>query len=751
MKYIFSLRLLLAVLGYLLWIQESQAQIILQGSVKEIDEQQQESSVIGAFLYWQGTAKGAVSDENGNFEIERVPHRDSLIVSFIGYQSDTLYIPPQHSERIDILLAEANSSLDEVQIRARRGSTFISTLKSIKAEEITTDELAKAACCNLSESFETNASVDVNYTDAITGAKEIRMLGLDGSYVQMLSENMPSLRGLASTYGLEYVPGPWMESIQISKGVGSVVNGYESITGQINVEYKKPHEAEKLLVNVYAGDAGRYEASLNFRHKLPLKGFESLWLLHGNILNAHHDRNGDTFLDMPLRQQAQIYHRTHFRFKKQEGQFGIKYLQETRKGGQVAFHEHDSHLGGENPYYGFQNQVERGEIYLKTGRIFEKPATSLGLQLQGIYHDQNAFFGKTDYDAVQKSFYGNLIYQTILGTSDHVFKTGASFINDHYQEQVADSLFSRREQVPGVFAEYNYIREHKFSFLAGLRLDHHNLYGFFVTPRLHAKYNFSELSSLRASVGRGFRRANLFAENSFLFLSSRPFALRNGEALKPEIAWNYGINFTQVFRFAEREGTFTADAYHTNFLQQSIVDAFSDPNRILIYNLEGKSYSNYLQAQIDAELLRRLDVRLAGKMEEVRITYGTLSDIQLPLVPRFSALLNISYKMPLRNWHFNATAQYTGKQNLAVAAADGKVPQSKDFVTFNAQINYHIKSWEIYVGGENLGDFHQANPIRGYEQPFEAGFDASNVWGPIYGRMLYVGMRWGIGIKPDEH
>ena len=182
------------------------------------------------------SSRGASTDMNGEFTLERPANADKLIVSFIGYNTDTISIA-SYQEYIDIVLNEG-VQLAEVNVTGRKMGFQKLRSSVTNAELINSDELCRAACCNLGESFVTNPSVDVNYSDAATGAKQIKLLGLSGTYVQMLTENIPNFRGASAPYGLGYVPGPWMSSIQVSKGTSSVKNGYEALTGQINIEFK---------------------------------------------------------------------------------------------------------------------------------------------------------------------------------------------------------------------------------------------------------------------------------------------------------------------------------------------------------------------------------------------------------------------------------------------------------------------------------------------------------------------------------
>ena len=713
---------------------------ILNGTVFEINEQGQEASIIGANVYWANTTIGTFTIGNGSFSIERSPDSQELVVSYVGFANDTMRVSPELND-ISILL-DTGKFLDEISVTAKNKSTFISSLQPIKVEKLTGAEFEKAACCNLSESFETNATVDVNYTDAVTGAKEIRMLGLNGIYTQLLVENMPGLRGLSSVFGLDYIPGTWMESIQITKGVGSIVNGYESIAGQINVELKKPEEAEKLLVNLYANQAGRLEANINVAHKINDKLYTAL-LVHGNYFDGHHDRNDDHFLDLPNKQQFNIINRYKYISGQWRSQFGVKYLTETREGGQIAHHF-------SNPY---QTIIDNNRIegFAKIGWLSPKCSSkSVGLQANFAHHELDAFYGseareenKRQYNGDQNALYMNLVYQGILFNKNHGIRVGSSLVWDQYDEEFNGDAFQREEIVPGIFTEYAYSATDKFKVVAGIRADFHNLYGAQVSPRLHAKYSFKPESTVRLSVGRGFRKANIIAENLSLLATGRTFDINPEVHQQVESAWNMGINFVQDVRLASRDMVLSLDLYRTAFDNRTILDTYTDPTKVLVYNLTGKSFSNVMQIQLDYEALPGLDVRLAYKLEDVKTTFSDGELRNIPLNARHRGLVGLSYK-PNKKWQFDANTNIVGEQLLNLYITDTQIETSPAFSTTHLQISYFMKRFEWYIGANNLFNYRQENPIISANNPYSETFNATNVWGPIFGTMAYAGMRFRI-------
>lgn len=719
----------------------------------------------GASIILLPSEEAVLSDSLGRFEISP-GNSVALVFRFVGFESDTLPLP-RSSAQLQIRL-RPSAQIGEVEVQARKMPTELSTLNPRNIETLNEGELLKAACCNLSESFETNPSVDVSYSDAVTGAKEIQLLGLSGIYTQMLGEAIPTLRGLGVPFGLMYIPGTWMESIQISKGAGSVSHGYEGITGQINIEYRKPLKPQPLLhLNAYADAFGRGE--LNAIYSMPLKKHWNYMLMaHASGMERSNDHNGDGFLDMPRYRQMNLYNRFQFNDgKKYEGQLGLKVLWENREGGQAGFDPSRDKFT--TNAYGVGVETRRVEAYSKTGFLFpETPYKSFGLQLSGTLHQQFSYFGLTNYDALQTSFYSNLIYMNVFGTTDNQYKAGLDFKMDRYREEVDDSTFGRFERVPGAYFEYTRgCAEASFGAVAGFRLDYHNLYGWLYTPRVNLKYNFSDEMILRFSAGKGYRVPNTFADNIGLFVSAKQLAVLEAPAI--EEAWNGGLNFTARFRALRRECSLMLDAYHTRFVNQWIVDQFSDADRVLFYNLNGKSTAHSLQATFTCEPVRRLDVKLAWRFDDVRTDYLAYSRFAKPLVARHKALFNAAWRTRNEKWRMDATLQWEGRKPLPVAAGslgDGHDHQgheghesgtmatgpvkSPDFVQLMAQVTRVFKVWEVYLGGENLLNYTQHVVILSSENPFGNNFDATRVWGPVMGTRIYAGLRYNLGTSKDK-
>ena len=714
---------------------KAQNQII--GKVVEIVKDGSELPIPGANVYWEGTTIGAATQGDGNFSIvEPAEFPATIVVSFVGYQQYTQLI--EANTQLQIYLTPS-LELKEVKVKGKVNTTKFSTVNSINMQTLSTGELEKAACCNLSESFSTNATVDVNFTDAVSGAKKIQMLGLDGAYTQITQENMPLIRGISSAYGLSYVPGTWIESIQIIKGSGSVVNGFESFAGQINLEYYKPESAPKLFWNGYTNGHGKLENNLLFAKKSG--AWKSNLFTHVDYFDKELDNNKDGFLDMPKVTQVNVLNRWEYKDNNYHIGFTARGLVEDRLGGTIE--------NALNPYaVNIHNDLL--EFTSKTGAILpNSPGKSAGLQTSFRRHNQTAIFGENNYKGLQESAYLNLIRQTYIGSTNHKLKYGTSYYADRYTESFSghiDTAFTdnvRVDLMTGIFSEYSYKWGESFNLTAGMRADYYNnSEEINYLPRLNMKYNPTEKMAIRFSAGKAFRVANVFVENASFLASNREISVGN---LNPEIAWNYGANITYCFYLFGREGTINADAYRTDFENQIVVD-IENQNELSFYNLEGDSYATSMQLDFAYELFDRFDVKMAYKINDVKSTYsGDGETKETPLTPKDRALLNLAYATNFDKWIFDVTANNIGESRIPEHKDIAK-KYSESFYLYNAQITKKFRKFDVYLGAENLLGYTQDNPIIDSENPTSSSsaFDASLIYAPINGRMIYAGFRFKI-------
>ena len=743
------------------WAQPVGVVDTLRGVVVEQDAQGRFQPLPMAHVYWLGTQRGTTTNAQGAFTLSAHPETRQLVIRYTGYEPDTLFIRDYRPVQV-VLRTQERFGL--VEVTEQRATSFISRAEVRNARVITEGELFKAACCNLSESFETNPSVEVTYTDAASGVKQIQMLGLSGAYVQLLRENLPGIRGLATHYGLALLPGSWIDEMQLTQGVGSVVNGYESLTGQINLEVKKPDYAGRVMLNAYQNQMGRSEANLVVAQPLSDRWSSSL-LLHANRMEGTPDINDDGFVDLPAGRQWNGLLRFHYNDGLGlTGQFAFRGVDDRRRGGQVSY-RHDQNRETQSGVYGLKTGIGQQEVFGKLGYVF--PAhkyRSIGFLWSASATQLDNQFGYRDYYGAQQTRSAQLIYQDILGDTRNRYRAGVSWLNDRFSEWVdtlafhsggspahSDSSrldFVRHERVPGVFTELT-LERGKLLWVLGLRYDQHNLYGGQWSPRLNGKWNISNNDQLRFSAGRGFRVASVLAEQQGGLVSSRRLIIdrkneRGAFGLDAERAWHIGLQGNHDFRFRYRSARVSMDVQQTWFMGQVVADYDQSPTELHIYSLNGASYSRSAQLEVEVQPRKRMELRLAYRIQDVQTDYRGGRLIR-PLVPRSRGLMNLSWKTKTR-WDFDFTLHTYGVKRLpsTMGNPDSLVvrTQSPFYAVGFFQITKNFDRSAFYLGIENLTDFRQTDLIVSAQQPFSPYFDASLVWGPAIERMIYVGWRW---------
>lgn len=718
----------------------------IKGKVRD----EQSNVLVGANIYWLGTTIGTVTNHNGEFEIKSTdlqkPNR-LLILSYAGFKADTILVG---SNFIEVTL-KADGTLNEVVVKGLRPGTFVLEKSPFKVEVITQIELKKSACCDLAGCFDTQASVQPQTTNVITNSKELRLLGLSGVYNQVLIDGMPMIQGLTYTYGIGSIPGTLVDRIYVSKGTNSVLQGYESISGQVNVETKEPDKAEKILLNGYINNF--QEKHLNANYAFKKSKWSNLTAFHMVQPATKVDRDDDTFLDLPLLTRYMLQNKWKYGNDADWGwssRVSVRYLDERRIGGQTFFDP--SKDKGTTNAYGQLVSISQPEVWTKTSyRINDNHRYTL---ISSAFHQQqDSWFGPTHYNANQTNFYANLQYELNYREGSNL-KAGGSFRHLNLKEDISFAKnelgrtyagnYSRLENIPGVFVEntWNTLND-KITWFVGVRADHHNQFGWQVTPRTLIKYQFNKNSTLRASAGTGWRTVNLFSENINLLVSSRDIIFQ--ESLDPEKAINLGANFTQRFEKGQMWGFFSLDYYRTNFQNQIFPDYDSSPTRAIIKNFTGTSVSDGFQAELYFNLFNSLEIKTAYNYLDV---YRVVSErkVLLPFNPRNKTLTTLSYKPKSQKWHADMNIHYYDEQRLPTTTANPEEFQrpdfSKPYAILNAQFTKSWKKFELYIGCENLFGFRQLKPIISWQDPFSPYFDTSGVWGPTRGREVYLGVRF---------
>lgn len=750
--------------------------------------------LVGAAVYWAGTNVGNSAESDGAFTIHRVKGYDRLVATYLGYTNDTLRIVG--SEPIEFHLEPEGVEMESVVIEGTQSGNFVKREGLMKNEMISFAGLCKMACCNLAESFENSASVTVGYSDAISGARQIKMLGLAGTYTQILDESRPIMRGLSAPYGLSYTPGMWLSSIQVSKGISSVAAGHEAITGQINLEHRKPTDEERLFVNLYLDDELRPE--INLASAIPLtpdKRLSTVILFHGSADTdvREMDHNHDLFRDQPETNLLSLSNRWLYQADNgMQIRWGFKLLQENRLGGMMDYDDTEEQRslmaerwnwqeqGVAMPDYGSHIRNREAGAYIKIGvpvgaSIYdaeseEEKRSSVALTADFDHYDEVAYFGLNDYAGSENVVTMNLAYNhhfsprssAILGVQAFHSSINEGLINrtPWIDSEVKNYRLDREEQEVGTYFEYTYSIKDKLSIVAGLRGDYNTFYDrLFATPRGHLRWNITPLTTLRLSAGLGYRSTNLFTDNIGMMTTGRRIVFEDGRTAsstwfdefdRMEKALTLGGSLTQIFSLAGTENaTLSIDYFRTEFSHAVVVDQEWNPALINIYTSDGRSYTDTYQIDFSWTPVERFDIfatfRYTDSQMTIRRPDGTTASVERPLVNRYKTLLNIQYATRFRRWVFDATAQFNGSSRLPSQTGDlNDDSYSPEYPMFYAQVTRKVGKFDLYVGCENIADYRQEVPIISAENPYSTAFNSMNIWGPLMGRKFYFGLRFNL-------
>lgn len=720
---------------------------IVRGKVLDSDKR----ALIGAHITWQNQKVGTVSNALGEFELQRTSQSDTLfVVSFIGFESETLRY--EASKKFYTIQLKGDKTLKTFEVESEKAGQIIID-SPIKMEAINSVELKKGACCDLAGCFNTSASVQPATSNVITNSKELRILGLSAVYNQVLLEGFPVFHGLGYTYGVSAISGTLIDNIYIVKGANSVLQGYESISGQINVVPQSGEGDERLFLNVYANSFG--ETQYNIQHKSYLgkrKEWNNIAAVYVVLPAQRIDYDNDRFLDVPLHRHVTAYNKLSYRDDKLWGwsaKFGLQYVAEERLGGQINYNPKNDL--GSSTIFGHSINYNQATTYAKAGYRFNDDR-AVFLYASGFLHNQRSWFGQTRYAGNQNNNYINLQFEQ-KWLEKHELKMGFSYRLSEIDENISFSAnplnktfagdYNRYEYIPGLFAENQFSWfNNKLILVAGIRSDYHNLFGWRTSPRSLLKFDLNSKTTLRASLGYGWRTPQVFSEHLNLLGGQRDVLFRG--SLQAEEALNYGFNFLKRFEWGEFNGYFSADYYHTVFYRQLFPDYDSDPTLAIVESFEGNSCADGVQLDFNINYGKNYSLRLGYNFQEVYMDYPG-ERRYLPFIPQHRFLAAVSYKTNSDKWQFDLNVHGLGKQNIPLSFSVPNtiyIPEdAKPFALLNAQVTRKSKQFDVYFGVENILNFRQHQSFRSWQDPFNPYFDVSHVWGPTRGIEVYLGLR----------
>lgn len=698
--------------------------------IVEVTDKISNEPIIGANVFWANTTLGAVTDVQGKAIMEfydALPH--ILVVSYVGYKDDSLLLTG--IENVVVIQLEQGVTLDKVEIIAKQSTQFIKSSEVGKVEIIDAGEMRKAACCNLAEGFQTSSAVEVNYSDAVTGAKEIQMLGLEGVYIQHLNDGLPAMYGIGKGYYMDRIPSAWVKNISVSKGIPSVKNGISGITGSINIDFATPEDNEKTYIDLFQSSWGRTELSARHTMAMKNKKWGTVFYGQGGGQYAKIDRNSDSFLDIPIFRQLHAMNTWHYDGEKSEVELGIRYLNEFRNGGQFQNNNHN---------FKSISDAQKVEYFIKNGFFFDKlPGQSIAYTYNGGYNLQQNTIGNHNYSATEIMNNFSLIGSTPIKNTMHKMNSGINFYSDLVNERLEDFENNLHLIQVGAYVEYTFTYQELITIVAGYRLDYHSNMKWQQSPRLQLKYTPTHSTTIRANIGRGFRFPIILGENLNYLASSRQLYIH--DTPKGDIGWNYGLSFLQKFKIKETEHNLNIDFYRTHFVTQTMTDLDSRDNNINIHQFEGISYANNLLVELNLEPIKNLDVKIAYKWDNVKDKDNGILLSKSMLSPH-KGLVSMTYELPKSGWAFTGIVSIQGKKRLPTSFNNSEQQYSSTYAIANIQISKKWEKWQWYSGIENLNHYRQKYPILNVNNPYSYGFDATQIWAPIIGVTAYMGVRF---------
>ncbi len=698
---------------------------------------QQQKAMQGVVVNWMGTNIGTTTNENGYFRIPRNSNNQFLVLSYVGFVKDTFEIPAD--EIFSILHLKEGIQLDAVEVEGNRSSNTFSRINPLNIEGLEKKEFKKAACCSLSESFQTSNAVDVSYTNAATGTKEIQFLGLRGLYTQLLIENRPVFSGILSTMGYELIPGTWLDRVDIQKGASTAMYGAQSMAGAINVQLKKPHDDFPVYANLFGDLHGRLEANLHLNKKWSDKNASGIYI-NGTFHDATKDHNGDSFQDDARVNRFNGMIRNTFFSNTWEGQLNAQGTIEKRKSGQLI---------SESPYL-IDQEISHLNLSGNLGFVdFRQELQNAGSIYDLSYSKISSQFGSKKFEADEKRAFVQLFYNQPFKDGIHQIMMGPAFQYNEAEEIWQNDTIKYNETIAGVFMDYSFRNnlhlDNSFSLTFSQRLDVINGERILYMPRINARYLFAEDWTLRASAGRGYRFARIFSDHTSLFATSKIWDIQSFPEI--ETSWNTGLNIVGKPYINGKELTINVDAYYTWFDDQLIVDLDQNYGSVHVYSLDGRSFAFQTIATLSYPVHDRIDVKIGGKFTDSQSEFkkGIRQNL---LVPKYRGLVSLDFESGNKKWLWNVTTVYVGKMRLADKV---NVPHelihhhtgfSDDYILMQTQLNFTFHDWEFYTGIENLLNYTQHEAIIDAKNPNGNYFNAAEVFAPVSGIKPYIGIKW---------
>ncbi|WP_421802237.1 TonB-dependent receptor [Flagellimonas sp.] len=710
----------------------------------------------------KGTEMGTATDIDGVFELTGIQPGDYVIlVTSLGYQPYQTKISLRDgvNKSINIQLESSAQSLDETVVTGTLKP--VSRLESpVPVEVYSPTFLKKNPTASVFDALQNVNGVRPQINCNVCNTGDIHINGLEGPYTLVLIDGMPIVSGLGTVYGLTGIPNSLIEQIEIVKGPASSLYGSEAVGGLINIITKNAISAPEFFADGFATGWGEY--NLDVGSKISI-GDKTNLLLGLNYFNydVPVDNNGDNFTDLTLQDRVSIFQKWNFE-RKDNRLFSLagRFFYEDRWGGEMQWTP--EYRGGDE-IYGESIYTRRWEVLGKYQLPFEE---KLLLSFSYNDHNQNSVYGDTEYLADQRIGFAQLTWDKTAGNHDLLF--GSAVRYNYYDDNTPATTEADNIWIPSVFVQDEYSFAPKHSFLAGLRYDYDQRHGNILTPRAAYKWKISDNDIFRVNAGTGFRVVNLFTEDHAALTGSREVII--AEELKPEQSVNVNINYLK--KIYSNNGTFIgldASAFYTRFSNVILPDYETNPNQIIYDNLDGKSVSQGVSANLDIAFPSSFKIMVGATWQDVSSTENGVTQQQI-LTESITATWNLSYTFHALKLTADYTGNLYGPMRLPLLGdLDPRSEYSPTWSIQNIQFTYKgLNNFEVYGGIKNLLDWtpNRGNPfiiarandpfdrevtfdsngnaVATANNPYALTFDPSYVYGPNQGIRGFFGLRYTV-------
>jgi outer membrane receptor for ferrienterochelin and colicins len=704
-------------------------------------------------IYIKKTKIGITSDENGFYELKNIPKGNYiLVISSIGYQTKSVGIAIGNNQKLtrNFSLSEDNS-LDEIVISGTLRPVS-KTASPVPVEVYSQTFFKKNPTPSIFESLQNVNGVRPQLNCNVCNTGDIHINGLEGPYTFVLIDGMPIVSGLSTVYGLTGIPQALIERVEVVKGPASTLYGSEAVGGIINIITKKPSNSPKLTTDTFASSWGETNTDIGLRYNLSEKTQGLLGVNHFNFQNRI-DNNKDNFTDLTLQNRISFFNKVNFeRESNKIFTIAARYVYEDRWGGEMDW---DKEFRGSDQIYGESIYTNRWETF---GTYQLPTSENINFQFSANGHYQDSFYGTDAYTAEQLIGFGQFVYNKQI-KENHDLLVGLAYRYTFYDDNTFATIDENGvvnqpsvTHLPGIFLQDEISLNKQNKLLLGTRWDHNSTHGNIFSPRINYKWNSKDNADIfRASLGNGFRVANVFTEDHAALTGAREVEFK-GE-LKPETSWNANLNYVKKINIENAFITLDASTFYTYFNNRILPDYETDPNKIIYANLNGFSISKGISLNTDILFTNGLAVNAGLTLMDVSVTENSIKTRQL-LTESFSGVWSISYKFN-SSFSFDYTGNVYGPMRLPLLGKnDKRAAYSPWYSIQNIQITKKFSnSWEIYGGVKNLLNFTPAaNSINGANNPFDVGvdtqqnpelaFDPSYVYASNQGIRAFAGLRY---------